>query len=109
LISKLLNKFLKFSLVICIKNEIDLLKIIFQLFDYLRFSGNLIVFSREIEPLVALERILYEEKFAIDNRIHETFLREFQVLPMRTHPMMNNKGFSGYVLTGIKAINTKRD
>ena len=46
--------------------------------------------------------MLFENKLALDIKIHETIVREFQVLPLRTHPNMNNKGYSGYVLTGIK-------
>lgn len=34
--------------------------------------------------------------------IHETFLREYQILPLRTHPQMNNEGYSNYVLTGLR-------
>ncbi len=34
--------------------------------------------------------------------ICETYMREYQVLPLRTHPNMNNKGYSNYVLVGIK-------
>jgi tRNA A58 N-methylase Trm61 len=52
-----------------------------------------------------LEKILYENKIGMDTRIHETIVREYQVLPKRTHPMMNNKGYSGYVLTSIKIFN----
>jgi hypothetical protein len=35
-------------------------------------------------------------------KIHETITREYQVLPLRTHPTMSNKGYSGFVLTAIK-------
>lgn len=31
-------------------------------------------------------------------------MREYQVLPLRTHPMMNSKGYSGYVFTAIKIV-----
>ena len=88
--------------MICIKTMTDVILVTMKLFDYLKYSGGLVVYSREIEYLVALEKLLFENKFAMDVRIHETYLREYQVLSMRTHPMMNNKGFSGYVLTAIK-------
>lgn len=76
-----------------------------KLLDYVKFGGNLVVYSREIEYLVEMEKLLFEKKVAIDVRIHETYLREYQVLSMRTHPNMNNKGFSGYVLTALKVNN----
>jgi hypothetical protein len=62
----------------------------------------LIVFCHNKEILITLESLLVEEKISIDSRIHETLLREYQVLPLRTHPQMNNKGYSGYILTAIK-------
>jgi tRNA (adenine58-N1)-methyltransferase non-catalytic subunit len=83
----------------------DILMITMKLWDYLRNSGCLVVYSREIEYLVALEKLIFDNKYAIDVRIHETYLREYQVLSQRTHPMMNNKGFSGYVLSAIKVNN----
>ena len=51
-----------------------------------------------------LDKFIFENKLAIDCRIHETHLREYQVLPLRTHPQMNSKGYSGYVLTAIKMV-----
>ena len=45
-----------------------------------------------------------ENKLAVDTRIQETYFREYQVLHLRTHPNMNNKGYSNYVLTGIKFV-----
>lgn len=91
-----------FSLVVCIKNQQDIISVVFHLYDYLKYSGMLIVFCQNKEILVCLESLLAEEKTSMDSRIHETILREYQVLPLRTHPQMNNKGYSGYVLTAIK-------
>lgn len=36
--------------------------------------------------------------------LSETFLREFQVLPLRTHPVMRMKCGQGYILSGIKVV-----
>jgi tRNA (adenine-N(1)-)-methyltransferase non-catalytic subunit len=88
--------------VICLKNETNLIINILQLLPYLKYSGTLIVFTKEIDILLELEKTLVENKVMLDIRIHETIAREYQVLPLRTHPMMNNRGFSGYVLTAIK-------
>jgi tRNA A58 N-methylase Trm61 len=38
----------------------------------------------------------------INLKIEELFMREAQVLPLRTHPHMNMHGKSGYILSGIK-------
>ncbi len=76
-----------------------------QLYDYLKYSGVCIIYSRNIEVLTEIEKFLFENKLALDIKIHETFLREYQCLPKRTHPMMNNKGYSNYVLICLKIIN----
>lgn len=90
------------------KDNTDLVKTTWQLLDYLKFSGNIIIFSREIEVLTMLEKFLIENKTVIDSKIQETYTREYQVLPLRTHPNMNNKGFSGYVYTAIKVVPTQK-
>ena len=45
---------------------------------------------------------MIENNLGIDTKIIETITREYQILELRTHPMMNNKGFSGYVYVGYK-------
>jgi hypothetical protein len=39
-------------------------------------------------------------------QVAECWFREYQVLPARTHPHMSMSGSGGYMLTGIKIINT---
>jgi tRNA (adenine-N(1)-)-methyltransferase non-catalytic subunit len=90
------------NLVICLKNDYEISKYFFTLFDYLKFSGNFIIFAKDKEILLSIDKNLYENKLSIDNKIIETITREYQILELRTHPMMNNKGYSGYILTGYK-------
>ncbi len=90
------------NLVICCKDETKLIEITFKLLPALKKSGIFIAYARDKEYLVLLERILFENKILIGISINETYLREYQILPLRTHPMMNNKGFSNYVLVGYK-------
>jgi len=35
-------------------------------------------------------------------RISETLMRDYQVLPLRTHPEMKTSATSGFILSGIK-------
>ena len=90
------------NLVICLKNDNEISKYFLILFDYLKFSGNFIIFAKDKEILLSIDKNLYENKLSIDNKIIETITREYQILELRTHPMMNNKGYSGYILTGYK-------
>jgi len=46
---------------------------------------------------------------AINLRLHDNWFREYQVLPRRTHPMMNMTQLGGYILSGIKIIGDTDD
>ena len=65
---------------------------------YIIIEYNIIYTKR----LINLEKFLFENKLFFNLLVCETYTREYQVLPLRTHPMMNNKGYSNYILTGIK-------
>lgn len=38
-------------------------------------------------------------------QLQESWMREIQVLPARTHPMMAMSGSGGYMLSGIRVTN----
>ena len=95
------NKFA--NLVICMKEDKLIPYYFFELFQFLRFSGNFIIFAKDKEILVSVDKMMIDNKLGIDSKIIETITREYQILELRTHPMMNNKGFSGYVYVGYKA------
>ena len=97
------NKFA--NLVICMKEDKLIPKYFFELLQFLKPSGNFIIFSKDKEILVSIDKIIIENKLGIDSKIIETITREYQILELRTHPMMNNKGFSGYVYAGYKIDN----
>ena len=90
------------NLVICVRDESEIIKIFMEMYCYLKYSGNIVIFAKDIEILVAVDKFILENKMGIDTKIIETVTREYQVLPLRTHPMMNHKGFSGYVLVSFK-------
>lgn len=41
-------------------------------------------------------------------QIQESWRREIQVLPMRTHPTMTTSGTGGYLLSGIRVVPSQR-
>ncbi|KAI0530636.1 hypothetical protein KFK09_000182 [Dendrobium nobile] len=53
-------------------------------------------------PLAACMHRLQASKMAISLQISEPWLREYQVLPSRTHPHMQMSAFGGYILSGIR-------
>ncbi|CAN0059085.1 unnamed protein product [Pylaiella littoralis] len=65
------------------------------------------IYSEFIEPLVACLRHLQTKGGAVKLQLCDTWLREFQVLPGRTHPLNNMSSCGGYVLTGIKVTHTQ--
>ena len=95
------NKFA--NLVICMKEDKLIPNYFFELFQFLKPSGNIVIFAKDKEILVSIDKILIDNKMAIDSKIIETITREYQILELRTHPMMNNKGYSGYIYVGYKA------
>lgn len=95
------NKFA--NLVICMKEDKLIPKYFFELLQFLKPSGNYVIFAKDKEILVSIDKIIVENQLGIDSKIIETISREYQILELRTHPMMNNKGFSGYVYIGYKA------
>ena len=94
------NKFA--NLVLCMKNDNSLPKYFFELYQFLKYSGNFVIFAKDKEVLVEIDKIMTDNGLGIDTKIIETITREYQILELRTHPMMNNKGYSGYVYTGFK-------
>lgn len=45
-----------------------------------------------------------EKRSAVAMELQESWLREYQVLPGRTHPTMQTSGSGGYILSGIKVL-----
>lgn len=52
--------------------------------------------------MAELKDYLMNNKKAVNIRIEELWTREYQVLPMRTHPHMNMHGASGFILSAVK-------
>ena len=69
---------------------------------YLRPGGCFVVHSPVAAPLQALHRTLRVQGQAVKVELSESFFREYQVLPNRTHPHVNMSYAAGYLLTGIK-------
>jgi hypothetical protein len=61
-----------------------------------------VVYCEFIEPLAQSFRELQKQGLAINIRLSDTWMREYQVLPGRTHPSMNMSQNGGFILTGIK-------
>ena len=73
-----------------------------KMLPHLAPSCPFVVYSEFIEPLAECFRELQRQNLAINLRLTDTWYREYQVLPGRTHPNMNMSQSGGFLLTGVK-------
>ena len=73
-----------------------------DMLPFLAPSSPFVVYSEYLEPLTECFQELKKRKLAINIRLSDTWMREYQVLPGRTHPSMNMSQSGGFILTGIK-------
>lgn len=73
-----------------------------ELLPYLAPSAPFVVYAEYMEPLIECFREIQKQGLAINLRLMDTWMREYQVLPGRTHPAMNMSQCGGFLLTGCK-------
>ncbi|CAN4093975.1 unnamed protein product [Withania somnifera] len=91
-----------FSSLIIAAPELDPWGIIKEVLPLLSFSAPFAVYHQYAQPLATCMHNLQIEKMAIGLQISEPWIREYQVLPSRTHPHMQMSAFGGYILSGTK-------
>ncbi|KAJ8599916.1 hypothetical protein CTAYLR_002855 [Chrysophaeum taylorii] len=67
-------------------------------------SAPIVVYSDTVEPLAAAYAHLQASGLATAILLSETWLRDFQVLPNRTHPTMSMSATGGYLLSATKIV-----
>eukprot|EP00940_MAST-03C_sp_MAST-3C-sp2_P001224 g1224.t1 len=89
--------------IVCDGVDDDPVKLLRLLLPHLKLACPFVLFCPHLEPIAECFRSLKEDErpIAIDLQLSETWTREVQVLPLRTHPMMMMHGHSGYILRGI--------
>ena len=79
--------------------------ILVKLWPYLQLSGTFAIFCPYIQPLQQCYNMLRARKNGMNAcmiTLTETWTREQQVLPLRTHPVMRMHATSGFILAGTK-------
>merc|ERR1712228_1011431 len=73
---------------------------------FLRPGGRLVVYGQHLQPLATRQGVMRSSDGFIDVRLHQLFTREYQVLPQRTHPIMQPDAMlmEGFVLTASKVL-----
>ncbi|CAK9209176.1 unnamed protein product [Sphagnum jensenii] len=68
-------------------------------------SAPFVIYHPYSQPLAECMHHLQAEHMAVALQLSEPWLREYQVLPSRTHPNMQMSSTGGYVLSGITITN----
>ncbi|GMY28277.1 tRNA (adenine(58)-N(1))-methyltransferase non-catalytic subunit trm6 [Fagus crenata] len=95
-----------FSSLIVAAPELDIWSLLKDILPLLSNSAPFAIYHQYLQPLATCMHNLQLGKMAVGLQITEPWLREYQVLPSRTHPCMQMSGFGGYILRGIKICNT---
>jgi tRNA (adenine-N(1)-)-methyltransferase non-catalytic subunit len=93
-----------FSALIIATTSLSPLSVYQHLLPLVAGSGHIVLYSPFKETLydTFTQMRKSEECIAVD--LTESWLREHQVLPSRTHPMMTTSGSGGYVLSAIRVL-----
>ncbi|KAG8891982.1 tRNA (adenine(58)-N(1))-methyltransferase non-catalytic subunit trm6, partial [Tulasnella sp. 403] len=73
-----------------------------KLFPYLGGSAGIIIHSPYVQILANVHQKMRTRREYLSPSITEAWHRQYQVLPGRTHPMMNTSGSGGYLLSVTK-------
>nr|XP_019590459.1 PREDICTED: tRNA (adenine(58)-N(1))-methyltransferase non-catalytic subunit TRM6 isoform X2 [Rhinolophus sinicus] len=85
--------------------------LLLTLLDFVAPSRPFVVYCQYKEPLLECYTKLRERGGVINLRVSETWLRNYQVLPDRSHPKLLMSGGGGYLLSGFTVTmdNLKED
>ncbi|GMT30433.1 hypothetical protein PFISCL1PPCAC_21730, partial [Pristionchus fissidentatus] len=83
--------------------SVDPVSLLELLYDKLRPSGNVVVYSPTVQHVMRAQQWLREHG-AVHVVLSDQMYRVQQVLPNRTHPLMSQMVVGGYVLAAIKVL-----
>jgi len=93
-------------IIACKQNPTNIL---LALVKYLSFSRPFVVYSMYKEPLLEAYTAIKDTGKAVMVQLTESWLRNYQVLPERSHPEVLMSGGGGYLLSGIFVDNSDPD
>ncbi|KAI0828876.1 Gcd10p-domain-containing protein [Trametes gibbosa] len=85
-----------------VASEYDPYSIIEKLYPYLAGSASIVVHSPNVQVVSRLLNQLRDLPGYLGPTVTEGWLRQYQVLPGRTHPTMNASGSGGFIFHVIK-------
>lgn len=85
-----------------VASEYDPQSILKRLNKYLSGSCNIVIHSPYVQILSDLQVVMRASAEYLSPALSEVWLRRYQILPGRTHPMMNMSGAGGFILHATK-------
>lgn len=106
--AKIVNDLFKNKQMDClvIATKFRPLPIFEKLIDYLAPNRYFVIYSPTQEPLIECHSFLKTTHKAIHIEMSDSWLREYQILPERTHPTVMMDCHGGFLLTGITVSNS---
>ncbi|OMH78565.1 tRNA (adenine(58)-N(1))-methyltransferase non-catalytic subunit TRM6 [Zancudomyces culisetae] len=89
-----------------ISTNYDVTSVVKALLKYIGGSRTVVVYSPYKETLTGCFDYMRASSEFVNVQITESWLREYQVLPGRTHPFMTMSGSGGYILTAIRIFSS---
>lgn len=74
------------------------------LLPFLSGGAPFVAFHNALQPLAETLADLRDQRIAAAMDVHEPWMRDYQVLPSRTHPKMQMSATGGYLLCGHKLV-----
>ncbi|KAK9270304.1 hypothetical protein L1049_025882 [Liquidambar formosana] len=96
-----------FSSLIIAAPDMDAWSVVKELLPLLSYSAPFTIYHQYLQPLATCMHHLQTRKMAIGLQISEPWLREYQVLPSRTHPCMQMSALGGYMLSGTRICSSE--
>jgi len=93
---------LRDSCSLIVASEYDPFSIVEKLYPYLAGSAPIVVQSPHGQVLADLQARIRSTPGYLGPTVSEAWLRRYQVLPGRTHPMMNTSGSGGFLFNVTK-------
>jgi tRNA (adenine58-N1)-methyltransferase non-catalytic subunit len=90
-----------------IATNYDPLAILKEAIHLITPSSPIVIFCEYMQPLVACYLYLQQSELGIYLQLLDTWMRDFQTLPGRSHPMMNTATSGGFILLGIRVRGEK--
>lgn len=81
------------------------LPILEKVIDYLGSNRYFVIYSATQEPLIECHSYLKVTGKGVHMELSDSWLREYQILPERTHPTVMMDCHGGFLLTGITVTN----